>query len=97
VSGDRFPSAIAGAVRRPPALPPRRPGERNRLVLIGCELGAALDAGQLPATHTPPLAANDRPSRLIDLVQAPRPLVVWQPSRRQWLGRRLRRLLKRIL
>lgn len=72
-------------------LPPLRPADDNRLRQIGDQLGRALDAGQLAVTDVAP------PSRLIDVCQGePKPLVVWSPTRLQLLGRRVRRLLRRI-
>lgn len=52
---------------------------------LGAQLGEALDAGALPVTVAPP------PSRLIDVLQARRPIVAWMPRR---LGAYLPRILR---
>lgn len=71
-------------------LPPHRPADLNRLRLVGQHLGEALDAGQLPVTR----AAE--PGRLIDVLQEPKPLVVWAPTRWQLACRKVRRWFGRF-
>lgn len=52
---------------------------------IGDDLGQALDAGQLPTTRVARPIPKD----------APGPPIAWSPSRPQWIGRNLRRWIKR--